>query len=192
MLTFDSGASQSCSSASHFEPRVVLSCFPSRRPFRLCSWLLELMSHGLDGLHVWDFVESVAKTREATFNKIKSDRNADEGTSSHRFFSLDAIAKAVGDINTIHGDFNNTNKDIKFRSFVCSALNAKALDVWLDVIAKAASSSLSQSYHEGAFLRGGSWIQVKSELRLLSSLKFNLALETELKHPELAVIGTDG
>ena len=54
---------------------------------------------------------------------------------------------------------NDFTQDIKFRAFICAALNARALDLWLDVIAKTITS-LTKWYSEGSFIRSAGWAHV--------------------------------
>ncbi len=68
--------------------------------------------------------------------------------------------------------------DVKFRSFICMALNEQVLHIWLEILCSNIEV-IEKTYEPWSFLRSPAWVQIKCELRLLSQFAFNLNVDAE-------------
>ena len=154
----------------------------------LCLILKQILEYGfkrikiLGGLsHIWSFIEQSAKKLiEKDFNSVYSRLNL---CNTYRLDYENKVLtpeemmfRTIQNINSTHV---KVDSDVKFRSFVCCALNEQLLHIWLEILCS--NVEMIQNYYEQySFIRSPGWVQIKCELRLLAQFSFHLSLNAEL------------
>ncbi|KAK2178734.1 hypothetical protein NP493_529g00005 [Ridgeia piscesae] len=158
----------------------------------LCPGMKAVFEHGLKRSsllagpgHPWLFIEEAA-TREVEkdFNSVysrlvlcKTYRLDEDGKV---LTPEEILYRAVQAVNLSH-DAAHAQMDVKFRSLICFGLNEQVLHLWLETLCSC-TEVVEKWYHPWSFMRSPGWVQVKCELRVLSSLAFKLSPDWELPH----------
>ncbi|XP_065826714.1 small G protein signaling modulator 3-like isoform X2 [Oscarella lobularis] len=157
---------------------------------RLASALKALLEHGLKRTsflggfsHPWLFIEEASASEvSADFKAVyarlvlcKTYNLEEEG----KVLSPDEMLyKAVHMVNMGH-DAVSSPLDVKLRSLLCIGLNEQVLHLWLETLCSC-DDVVSKWYHPWSFIRSPGWVQLKCELRVLSSFAFNLSIDWEI------------
>ena len=162
-----------------------------------CLILKQILEYGfkrikiLGGLsHLWTFIEQSAKKLiEKDFNSVYSRLNL---CNTYRLDYENKVLtpeemmfRSIQNINATHA---KADSDVKFRTFVCTALNEQLLHIWIEILCS--NVEIIENYYEQySFIRSPGWVQIKCELRLLAQFSFHLNLTAELseKNRDLAV-----
>ena len=154
----------------------------------LCFVLKQIFEYGfkrmkiIGGLsHIWLFIEQSAKKLfEKDFNSVYSRLNL------CTTFRLDYENKVLTPeemmfrtIQTINLTHVKVDADVKFRTFICCALNEQLLHIWLEILCSNVDI-IEKYYEQYSFIRSPGWVQIKCELRLLSQFSFHLSSNAEL------------
>jgi hypothetical protein len=162
-----------------------------------CLILKQILEYGfkrikiLGGLsHLWTFIEQSAKKLiEKDFNSVFSRLNL---CNTYRLDYENKVLtpeemmfRSIQNINMTH---TKADSDVKFRTFICTALNEQLLHIWLEILCS--NVEIIENYYEQySFIRSPGWVQIKCELRLLAQFSFHLNLSAELseQNKDLAV-----
>mmetsp|Transcript_47068 Transcript_47068/g.100480 ORF Transcript_47068/g.100480 Transcript_47068/m.100480 type:complete len:172 (-) Transcript_47068:573-1088(-) len=148
---------------------------------QLCTALSRVLLHGFKSFkligryHIWDFVQQACDaTRE-----IK-EKNMPERTMAE---AVDAVNRL--DAGGESGPANNPN--IKFRSFVCSGLNAGMMHEWIGVMTSD-EETMNKFYEAWAYVRvrdHAALPEMMAALKPLAVFSFSLSLDYETKSWDL-------
>jgi len=161
---------------------------------QLCTALSRVLLHGFKSFkligryHIWDFVQQASiSTRERLHKGGASTKSADE---QQRERAEQAMAAAVEAVNSLDaggegGPVNNPN--IKFRSFVCSGLNAGLMHEWIGVMT-ADEETMNKFYEVWAYVRvrdHAALPEMMAAIKPLSAFRFSLSLDYETSRWDL-------
>jgi len=141
----------------------------------LCTALSEALLHGFLGrYHIWDFVQHACEAVHECFQTKGGSYSVAEKTMTAMVVEINSTGVYEPANNP------NNNPNIRFRSFVCSALNCGLLHDWIGVLTTDAET-MSKFYETWAFVRSSEAAlpQMMDAVRPLADHKFALSLDYE-------------
>ena len=151
--------------------------------------------------HPWNFIEQVAEkciqtstlqtkvTTDCAYSRLNLCQTFRLDDDYRILSAEELLLRTVHEINASHDGCSDTlskydrhqaaNRDVKFRTLICTGLNEQCLHLWLECFC-CATSALQRWYQPTAFLRNPVWMQIKCEMRILSYFPFTLKHTYEL------------